>query len=234
MIALVPARARSERLPGKNTRIFDGMPLISWTIDAAVRSRAFDYIVVSSDCESCLGIANRNGVLSYRRSAELAQDDTSMREVLLDFVWKYSLSKEDICVLYPTYPLRTKDDIVNIKAHWSARAERERASSMIGIVRNGPSSRAVSVTGGVVVPDTTTYRTQDEAREEKAVPVYCHFACVIKASSVADTGRNLIGPRTIDYWLGDAPGNPEQRAFETDTYTDFRLAEALKRTRGVA
>ena len=49
MIALIAARGGSKRLPGKNIKFFNGMPLICWTISAAQKSELFNHIIVSTD-----------------------------------------------------------------------------------------------------------------------------------------------------------------------------------------
>lgn len=224
MIAFIPARRNSDRLQNKNTAPFMGRPLIQHAIDAANESGVFDYVVVNSDDRECLKIANQCGVLSYQRSHELAQSDTSMREVLIDFAWKHQLGAEPIMVLYPTYPLRTAGDVRDIRERWLEVAMRDSVSGLIGILDGGPSAREVSVGfDDRVLSKYTTYRTQDEGTDHTHKPVYCHFACVIRASEVGNTGRNLLGPRTADMWLNDR----RARCFEVDTYGDFRLAEAI-------
>ena len=49
VLAIIPARAGSKRLPGKNKKLLGGKPLIEWTIEAAMDAAAIDNVVVSSD-----------------------------------------------------------------------------------------------------------------------------------------------------------------------------------------
>ena len=56
-IALIPARGGSKRIPRKNVKIFRGYPMISWSIKAALESRAFDHIFVSTDDEEIASVA---------------------------------------------------------------------------------------------------------------------------------------------------------------------------------
>ena len=60
-VALIPARAGSERVPGKNVRELDGHPLIAYTIAAALSSGAFDAVVVSTDSERIAAVAATYG-----------------------------------------------------------------------------------------------------------------------------------------------------------------------------
>ena len=48
-LAVIPARGGSKRIPRKNIRIFDGKPMIAWSIQAAFESGAFDRVIVSTD-----------------------------------------------------------------------------------------------------------------------------------------------------------------------------------------
>ena len=57
LLAIIPARGNSKRLPGKNTKNLLGKPLISWTINAALKSKYIDRVVVSTDDDE---IANDN------------------------------------------------------------------------------------------------------------------------------------------------------------------------------
>lgn len=125
-VAFIPARKNSKGIPGKNKKIFCGKPLVQWSIDRAKESKVFDKIVVSSDDKDILKIASECGVEADKRSPELAEDET----VLDDVMWEYFHRPENkckyLCLLQPTSPLRTAEDIVKSyeeikkKMWWSA------------------------------------------------------------------------------------------------------------------
>ena len=79
VIAIIPARGGSKRLPGKNILDLAGKPLIAWTIEAALNSKYIDKIVVSTDDEKILDISSQYGVdivkkaccISYRHSEHI-------------------------------------------------------------------------------------------------------------------------------------------------------------------
>jgi CMP-N,N'-diacetyllegionaminic acid synthase len=72
-IAFVPARAGSERVPGKNVRPLAGHPLLAYAIAAARRAGVFDRVVVSTDSEDTAAIARRYGAdVPFLRPAEYA------------------------------------------------------------------------------------------------------------------------------------------------------------------
>ena len=62
IIAIIPARAGSKRLPGKNKKVLAGKPLIQWTIEAAQQADYIDEIVVSTDCKEIQNLAKSLGV----------------------------------------------------------------------------------------------------------------------------------------------------------------------------
>src|SRR3990167_1153878 len=76
IVALIPARAGSARIPGKNLRRLAGHPLIAYTIAAAQQSGIFQTILVSSDSEDILQIALQMGIAAIRRPAKWATADS--------------------------------------------------------------------------------------------------------------------------------------------------------------
>ena len=77
VLGVVTARAGSKGIPGKNTRLLGGKPLLSYTIDAALASSAFDRLILSTDDDRAAGIAREGGCeVPFMRPAELSADDT--------------------------------------------------------------------------------------------------------------------------------------------------------------
>lgn len=114
VLAVVPARAGSKRLPGKNTMKLSGKPLISWTLDAAQESQVIDLLVVSSDDERVLALGQQSGARTLRRPQNLAQDTSSTYDVLLhtlEYLAQAGLRPARIMLLQPTSPLRDADYI---------------------------------------------------------------------------------------------------------------------------
>lgn len=109
VIAIIPARAGSKRLPKKNLLDLAGRPLIEWTILAAIDSDVFDQIIVTSDGDDILQIAKKNNVVPHKRRAQLSTDETSSNDVLIDVVESFTSS--DFCLLQPTSPLRQSGQI---------------------------------------------------------------------------------------------------------------------------
>jgi len=81
VLCIVPARAGSKRLVGKNTKELGGKPLVQWALDAAVAAQRVDVVVASSDSDEVLALAEATpGVRALRRPVELCQDTSTAIE----------------------------------------------------------------------------------------------------------------------------------------------------------
>ena len=112
IIAIIPARGGSKRLPGKNIKDLAGKPMIAWTIEAALDSSVFDHIFVSTDCEKIAEIAKKFGAeVPFLRPAELASDTATTNDVVTHLVnWfekEYDKKVSKTAILQPTSPLRS-------------------------------------------------------------------------------------------------------------------------------
>lgn len=105
MVALIPARAGSRRIPGKNTRLLAGQPLITYTIAAAQQSHVFESIVVCSDDPWVLTIGDGAGVFTWRRAPSADHEP--------DLLWIQAYDPQADCfaILRPTSPFRSAADI---------------------------------------------------------------------------------------------------------------------------
>src|SRR4030065_310053 len=111
MLAVIPARGGSQRIPLKNIRLFHGKPIIAYSIEAALASDLFDRIVVSTDSGEIAEVALRYGADVVSRPPELARDEIGTRQVI------FSVAKElgqvdCVCGIYATAPLMRATDIV--------------------------------------------------------------------------------------------------------------------------
>lgn len=109
-IAIIPARSGSKRLPGKNTKIFCGKPLIAYSIIEAKKSKLIDGVIVTSDSDEILAIAEKYGAITIKRPDEFAQDSSRMIDTVKHVI-EYLGYKAIIVLLQPTSPLRTVKDI---------------------------------------------------------------------------------------------------------------------------
>ncbi|MDO9316883.1 MAG: acylneuraminate cytidylyltransferase family protein [Gammaproteobacteria bacterium] len=116
ILALVTARAGSKRLPGKNTRLLGGRPLLTWSIDAVRGIPDICDILVSTDDEAIAGIARTAGALvPWLRPAALSGDTATSVDVALHALDRYEAESgrvEGLLLLQPTSPFRSRETII--------------------------------------------------------------------------------------------------------------------------
>ena len=117
IVGVIPARAGSKGIPGKNIQIIGGLPLIAWSINALNESKYIEHTYVSSDSENILNIASTFGASLIERPEEFSQDQSSTEDFLNHFIL-YLESKQiypDIIVyLQCTSPYSTSAHIEKI------------------------------------------------------------------------------------------------------------------------
>ncbi len=114
-VCIIPARGGSKRIPRKNIREFCGKPMIAWSIEAAMASRCFDRIIVSTDDKEIADIAKGYGAeIPFMRPIKLADDFTGTIEVIahaVNWLIEYSQAPFNVCCIYATAPFVKADDI---------------------------------------------------------------------------------------------------------------------------
>lgn len=115
VIALIPARGGSKRLPGKNIKLLAGVPLIGWTIQTAQASACFVDVLVSTDDQHIADVARQYGAnVPWLRPSELATDTASSIDVVLHAIdaWENAHGSADaVMLLQPTSPFRSVESI---------------------------------------------------------------------------------------------------------------------------
>lgn len=115
ILALIPARGGSKRIPNKNIRELGGKPLINWSIEAAQGIPEIVDILVSTDSETIAEVARRAGALvPWLRPPELATDTATSIDVCLHALDWYEAEKgpvDGLMLLQPTSPFRTRETI---------------------------------------------------------------------------------------------------------------------------
>ncbi|ERJ25168.1 pseudaminic acid cytidylyltransferase [Campylobacter concisus] len=110
MICIIPARGGSKRIPGKNIKDFLGKPLIAYSIEAALNSKVFSEVIVSTDDEMIANVAREFGaIVPFFRDANLSDDYATSTDVIKDAIRRVKSSFSDVCCLYATAPLITAE-----------------------------------------------------------------------------------------------------------------------------
>ncbi len=111
ILALIPARGGSQRVPGKNLKPLNGKPLIAYTIEAAKRSRLIQKVLVTTDSKEIAEVSRKFGAEApFLRPAEISGTHSTEMEFFLhalDWLKKKEHYEPDLIVLlYPTAPFR--------------------------------------------------------------------------------------------------------------------------------
>jgi CMP-N-acetylneuraminic acid synthetase len=222
-IALICARSGSKGLPGKNTRLLAGIPLIGWSIKVALETERVSRVIVSTDSKEIAKVARDHGAeVPFIRPNELATDNSS--EWL---VWRHALDYlnensgnyiDGLLSLPPTAPLRSLKD-VNKCIDEFEKGEVDVVITVTDAHRSPYFNMVVnnnSYSSLVIPSENQIVRRQDS-------PV------VFDMTTVA----YVANPRFIYKKNGIFEGRvrsvhvPLNRAIDIDTYIDFQLAECL-------
>lgn len=116
-IAIIPARSGSKGLKDKNIKELNGKPLLAYSIEAALDSKQFDKVFVSTDSQIYADIAIQYGAdASFLRSDKNSTDTAGSWDVVREVIDTFkSMGEEydEIMLLQATSPLRTSEDIIN-------------------------------------------------------------------------------------------------------------------------
>ncbi|RDX35495.1 acylneuraminate cytidylyltransferase family protein [Arcobacter sp. HD9-500m-PIT-SAG03] len=111
ILAIIPARGGSKRLPGKNILELAGKAMISWTIEAALNSKYIGTTIITSDNDKVLSIGKEYKTMTIRRPKELSGDDSSSIDAVIHALKQVSEKYDYVVLLQPTSPLRTSRHI---------------------------------------------------------------------------------------------------------------------------
>lgn len=218
ILAIIPARGGSKRLPRKNVLPFAGKPLIAWSIEQARASGVVDRVVVSTDNDEITGVAAQWGAEVMRRPAALATDTATTYDVLihvLDTLADEEYVPDAVVLLQPTSPLRTALDITESIARWRVRPE----GMVVSVCPLDHPAAAWSFRADreEIVPilgwDVLTKRSQDVP----ALYIPNGAVYVFAPQPLRARGR-VYGPPLFPYVM------PSERSADIDTQEDFDRA----------
>lgn len=227
VVALVPARAGSKRIPGKNIRPLAGHPLVAYAIAGAHASEVFSRVIVSTDCARTAQIARHYGaeLPAGLRPAALAADDSP------DIDWiRHTLAALDpqpdcFAILRPTSPFRSAQ---TIQRAWQSFLDQRQIDSLraVELVSQHPGKMWV-IQQGRLLPlmpferDGTPWHSSQTASLPQ---VHAQNASLeIAWTRVALLGGTIAGTAIAPFLTRDYEG------FDLNTPLDWEVAEALLR-----
>ena len=114
-LCVIPARGGSKRIPKKNIKSFLGKPIIAYSIEAAIQSKLFTEIMVSTDCQETAEIALQYGAkVPFLRSKENSNDFATTYDVIKEIIDEYKkdgVNFKNICCIYACAPFVTANNL---------------------------------------------------------------------------------------------------------------------------
>jgi len=230
MIAMIPARAGSKGVPNKNLRIVAGKPLIWHTIDTALKSGSFESVVVSTDSEEIARLSESYGAdVPFLRPRELASDDAKSVDVVLHALKELEArgrwNTANICLLQPTCPLRTTDDIAEAIRLFHREGSQGSVISVCKVGDPHPYKMKVVYNGRLypLFPGMSS----EVARQSMPEVYRLNGALYICASEALNKQRSFFhATHNVPFIM------PENRSVNIDSELDIALVEILMKESG--
>ena len=223
ILALIPARGGSKRLPGKNIRELGGKPLVVWTIDAAKSISKLCDILVSTDDPAIGEVCAKAGAfVPWLRPLELASDTASPVDVALHALDWYEDAKgpvDCLLLLQPTSPFRSQKTFhrgISLFAQHGM-------PPVLGVSRISHTHPmwAFKIDGIHLVPFLGEHGLN--SRSQDLPPSYAvNGSFYFISPRELRARRTFIGPKTIPLVM-----ESEQEAWDIDTPFDWLVAESL-------
>lgn len=224
-LAIIPARQGSKRVPGKNTRLLAGKPLIQWSIEAAQQSACIDRVLVTSDDPVVLKLAEQLKVDHIiERPEQLATDTAPTADAIIHALDTLQSESEappdDICLLQATSPLRRANDIDGAMRQY----RQANAPAVISVCElEHPLAWCAPLDAdGKMTQFVKSVRTVK--RSQEAPVVYrLNGAVFITSSEYFREHHDFLSKEAMGYVM------PAERSVDIDNELDFGIAEYLLR-----
>lgn len=220
-IAIIPARSGSKGLKDKNIKELNGVPLMAYSINAALESHLFDEIMVSTDSERYQEVAIQSGAsVPFLRSEETSSDVAGSWDVVREVLSNYrSLGKEfdTVCLLQPTSPLRRTEDIIG----GYQLLEQKQAQAVTSVCEMDHSPLWTMCLDETLSLEKYRKETESKNLPRQQLPTYYRIngALYIRKIKYLEKQIELLDELEYAYIM------PRKHSIDIDTAEDFELAE---------
>jgi len=224
MLAIIPARGGSKGVPKKNIKPLAGKPLILWTIDAALKSKQIDKIIVSTDDEEIVAVCQGTGVeIPFMRPKELAQGSSLAIDNYIYTIERlnreFNCNYEEFVVLLPTVPLRTSEDIDKAVELFS---QKNAESVISSTTLHHPFEWVFSINDDGIIQRNNEIDIKKMMNRQESKHVYIpNGAVYVFKYSLLKEKNSYYSDKTYAYVM------PPERSVDIDTEIDFKFAEYL-------
>lgn len=222
-LAIIPARGGSKRIPRKNINLFLGKPIIAYSIEAALNSKLFDEVMVSTDDNEIAEVALKYGAkVPFFRSTKNSDDYSTTMDVIKEVLSEYNIKLntyfENCCCIYPTAPLIKIEHLIN---GYNKLITNDYSSVFSAVEFSYPIWRGLSInedsTVKMIWPQNLNVRSQDLQKVYHDAGQWYWF----KTKKITDsffTGKSAI--IKLD----------ETEVQDIDNLTDWKIAELKYKT----
>lgn len=216
VLAIIPARAGSKRVPGKNKRAFCGKPLIHWTIESALEVETITKVVITTDDEEILDYSDQfSSVDFYKRPTDLAGDLSTSVDVTLDVMARYK-NFDCVVLLQPTSPLRTSFSVRSALGLF----KEMNAEQLVSVRRSREVPGHLVVQKGGFIRPLMGYEALANRSQDWGEVFALNGAIYISKWSYFLEHKKFMGENTVSFLMSDF------ESIDIDTEEDWRVAES--------
>ena len=217
-IAIIPARSGSKGLKNKNIKKLNGIPLIGYSIKAAADSDMFSHIMVSTDSEQYATIARELGAeVPFLRSPVNSSDNAGSWDVVKEVLHGYDEHFDTACLLQPTSPLRSADDIIR----GYKELEEKQANAITAVCEMDHSPLWSTPLDETLSLKVLRKQLADVPRQMLKTYYRINGALYIRRVVYSSNGIELLADKDYAYIMD------RKRSIDIDTIDDFEYAEFL-------
>ena len=226
-LGIIPARGGSKGVKHKNIRVVAGEPLIGWTLKAAKASLMLDHLLVSTDDDDIAAVARRYGGIVCLRPTHLAKDQTPMVPVVEQVLAEAEMAwgpMDYVCLLQPTSPQRTSDDIDRAITLLMSSGADSIVSVMLLEDLHPARSYVISAEGWLKPYNVQDARNYSDGLRQHLPAVYHRNGAIYACrAEVVREQHDLYGKRTLAYIM------PKSRSLNIDDEFDLLVADLVMR-----
>jgi len=218
VIAIIPARGGSKRIPKKNIKEFLGVPILGYAINACKDANIFSEVMVSTDCDEIAQVARKLGAnIPFMRSAKTADDFATTFDVLEEVIKNYKKTGQEydyVCCIYPCVPFLSGQ---TLKASYNKLISLDNDALQPVCKYPVPIEWAMKIENDLLVPNDRNaqmIRSQDLTQKYYDVGMFYFIKTEILLKE-----KSLTPKKTFAYIMN------ENEVQDIDTLDDWNLAE---------
>lgn len=215
--AIIPARGGSKGIINKNIKKFNKIPLLYYSSHAAIESKCFKRIILSTDSEKIASYGKKIGLeVPFIRDKKISEDDSKSIDVVYDVIKKCNL-EGSICLIQATSPLVTKDDFISAcelhkKSKKSVLSVSEYLLNLGIICKKDANSNLKFIKKNRGIPRQKTEKTYK-----------LNGAFFLNTISILKKEKTLAPDGALPYLM------PKYRSIDIDDHIDWNIAEYLQK-----